>query len=447
MQLQAFPVYPLKSQQFRFTSPTTDVAGYALYAPDNAFLPFRVIKPADGRIFACVTVFDLLDQEITTIGKSGMNWKMFSDGNYDYVYYFGTPISGLNLPCGKYYLQIGSYYSEVFTVGSDINSLLKLTWRSGKPVGNLTYVPGWYQTAYLNNGIDQPEYPVDVAFQTNGLNQDIIQTGKVAKVYRIVTEPLPEFLTDALSLLPLHSEISVGSITGVQKVELRPSYLAHGLNLSSLEIKFTEEEIFTGGCNNDLFTEINADGAGNLPGSCGIQADTSAYWVDTPNYTCEKTNGQNTGYANQEQKDQNPDSPTYGQTRTVRIASNLCPVVVAVYKNTEIIDFITRNNCEYGYEGEQVLYTVPAGQFTSTVSQQEAQSQAQAYFDANKQAYANENGSCFISEWEPVYSKSGCFDNIMQKGNQRRAATSTEIKQYAREFDDDGNPCQNLNGL
>jgi hypothetical protein len=65
-----------------------------------------------------------------------------------------------------------------------------------------------------------------------------------------------------------------------------------------------------------------------------------------------------------------------------------------LYYNTEIAGSCTRDNCGSGYNGTSVSYTVPAGMFSSTVSQTDAQAQAQAYYEANCQANANANGQC-----------------------------------------------------
>ena len=54
----------------------------------------------------------------------------------------------------------------------------------------------------------------------------------------------------------------------------------------------------------------------------------------------------------------------------------------------------TRNNCGPGYAGSQVTYTVPANTHSSTISQADADSKAQADIIANGQNYANTNGTC-----------------------------------------------------
>ena len=54
----------------------------------------------------------------------------------------------------------------------------------------------------------------------------------------------------------------------------------------------------------------------------------------------------------------------------------------------------TKNNCPPNYTGSQVTYTVPANTYSSTISQQDADNQAQADVNANGQTYANTNGTC-----------------------------------------------------
>jgi YD repeat-containing protein len=70
-----------------------------------------------------------------------------------------------------------------------------------------------------------------------------------------------------------------------------------------------------------------------------------------------------------------------------------CPTEV-VYGSTAQSKIFTRQNCPTGYTPGTVTYTVPAGAYTSTISQQIADDKA--IFDMNEygQAYANANGSC-----------------------------------------------------
>ena len=57
----------------------------------------------------------------------------------------------------------------------------------------------------------------------------------------------------------------------------------------------------------------------------------------------------------------------------------------------------TKAGCATGYSGSQVTYTVPAGKYSSNISQADADQQAQADVTANGQNYANTNGTCIAN--------------------------------------------------
>jgi hypothetical protein len=64
------------------------------------------------------------------------------------------------------------------------------------------------------------------------------------------------------------------------------------------------------------------------------------------------------------------------------------------YFNTKVTTWATRNNCPSGYKGTRVYYYVLAKQYSSVISQADAQAKAQADATRNKQAYANLKGGC-----------------------------------------------------
>lgn len=73
-----------------------------------------------------------------------------------------------------------------------------------------------------------------------------------------------------------------------------------------------------------------------------------------------------------------------------------CP---ATYSSPAINELVVRNNCAAGYQGDTVTYTIPAGQFSSTISQQDADIQAEIYLLTNAQNYANANAGCAQVFW------------------------------------------------
>ncbi len=66
-----------------------------------------------------------------------------------------------------------------------------------------------------------------------------------------------------------------------------------------------------------------------------------------------------------------------------------------VYYNQQLSKSFIKNNCPPGYISTPVNYIVPAGKYTSKISQADADAQAQADINSNGQIYANTIGSCF----------------------------------------------------
>ncbi len=78
-------------------------------------------------------------------------------------------------------------------------------------------------------------------------------------------------------------------------------------------------------------------------------------------------------------------------------ANGTCTLIaVTTYYNVQMSATATKNDCGTGYTGSTVTYTVTAKKYSSTVSQADANAKASADLTANKQAYANANGTCTI---------------------------------------------------
>jgi YD repeat-containing protein len=116
--------------------------------------------------------------------------------------------------------------------------------------------------------------------------------------------------------------------------------------------------------------------------SSGYQGSTVTYSVDIGTYTSiiSKEDANNQALA-----DITANGQSYANTH------GTCSYI---YHNVEKSGIFTRNNCGSGYTGGQVAYTVPAGTYSSLVSQADADQKAQDDINANGQNYANTNGSC-----------------------------------------------------
>ncbi|WP_423149767.1 DUF5977 domain-containing protein, partial [Rubrolithibacter danxiaensis] len=80
-----------------------------------------------------------------------------------------------------------------------------------------------------------------------------------------------------------------------------------------------------------------------------------------------------------------------------QINANTNGTCTQLYYNVEKTASITKNNCSGGLSGSTVTYTVAASQYSSSISQEDADAKAQNDIDLNGQAYANTNGTCLTA--------------------------------------------------
>lgn len=83
-----------------------------------------------------------------------------------------------------------------------------------------------------------------------------------------------------------------------------------------------------------------------------------------------------------------------------------------IYGNEEVRGTFAKNDCPAGVSGGAATYVVPAGSYSSTISQDDADAQAWADVEENGQLYANANGVCnsyFYSDaLSASYTRNNC---------------------------------------
>ncbi|MBB6502757.1 DUF5977 domain-containing protein [Pedobacter cryoconitis] len=89
-----------------------------------------------------------------------------------------------------------------------------------------------------------------------------------------------------------------------------------------------------------------------------------------------------------------------------------CTPEAVIYKNVERSGMLTKNDCATG-TGTQVLYTIPAGKYSSTQSVEAANTLADAEFGTEGQKYANTNGSCTPSSVSTYFNITNKSNNIV----------------------------------
>lgn len=130
----------------------------------------------------------------------------------------------------------------------------------------------------------------------------------------------------------------------------------------------------------------------------------------------------NTGEQEIEQLDTNPASSSFGTRRWLPSGVNTtaCPIptpTTSQFRSALIAEVVYRDTCPATDLPDGVTYRLEIGFRTSGLSQADADAQARAYFDANKQAFANANDTCSPDPSQGTYScersPEGCWTGFV----------------------------------
>lgn len=332
-----------------------------LACPVDRFLPFVVTRPTTGQGLDCILVYSAVtDQLVTTVVPASVTIAVYTDAINDYYVYFGAAISGLNLPCGRYYLDVKGQVSEVFGVVDNLSAFLKIEWKNSADIAGLPYSLGFMQRLYLNAAIGQPSYPYREEGEKDGNGEFVPLNRSVAKTWQFDTQLVPEFLLDVLQSLTLHDTVTIGSLPAAIAIKAKVSYSTADNCANLAQIDFSEPAVLASTCAPPLtWLTVNTTGYIPKPWLCGGPATTTPFWEDT------------------------------GVVR--------CITTTQTYPSAAISQSITPSNCPAGSTAAPVPYTLAAGYYVSSVSQTDADTQALAYYNSTSQAYANTNGICKAS--------------------------------------------------
>lgn len=356
MNLLALPFYASRASQLHRSR--CREYGTQLVAPPNRFLPFLVAKPATGQGLDCVIVFNAdTDTIVTTILPASVAVSVYTDGTTDYYIYYGSLVTGLALACGRYFLDVKGYFSEVFTVVDNADSLLKIEWKNSADIAGLPYSLGFMQRLYLDAAVSTPSYPYREEGEKDGSGEFVALSRTLTKTWNFDTRLLPEFLLDVLQSLTLHDAVTIGAHPAVINLKGKVTASTADECASIAQIEFSDPPINASHCAPPL-TWLPVDTREYVPKPwlCSIVATSAPFW-------------ENTG--------------------TVR-----CVVTATSFTSVAITEMVTANNCPPNTTSQPVSYTLGAGFYVSPASQIDADTQARAYFDATKQAFANNNSIC-----------------------------------------------------
>lgn len=283
---------------------------------------FRITRDRTGTGISCLNVWNDDDTLYQSVSLGSINVESYTSETKDYIIYYGDAVTGLNLPCGRYYLEVDGWFSEPFYAVSSVSDSLRLEWYNTSDIGSFIYSTGYRNLLYLPDSIlVEPTYEYEEEAEENG-GLPNVSFKKLKKVYRFDTGEVPQYIVDSLHGIPLHNQITIGGHEA-QEVRVKEDWL-DGSCYANVEITFSDSVITTDACPEPVV--LTLVGNGSKTWLCGDDANTTDTWEDTGAVRCKS--GDLTGMTEKEQRDVNPNSPTYMQTRWVDSSVNLdlCPV-------------------------------------------------------------------------------------------------------------------------
>ena len=208
-----------------------------------------------------------------------------NDSLFDLAIYAGRP-HAVNMPLGMYYATMeiagNSYYSEIYTIVSDVTDYLRLSyWHRSQfdyPGGAFIYTnqlgeKEFEHVCYIPTDLGYPSYQLEQELNArSGIKYKLRQVSYKELRFRFIA---PEYLIDALRVIPLHHDCEVrykGVTYTVDDIIINPEWLEGGY-LANVEIVFRTDQVIV----------ENGDNIAPLPPSTQNQLWESPggdFWVD-----------------------------------------------------------------------------------------------------------------------------------------------------------------------
>lgn len=194
---------------------------WGLIAPDNSILPFQFVSPGSlGNVTSIVVKSLNSNKSIDLTGKLDIQVTNHTDDDnnaYSIVMHKGNSTISPKLSEGRHYIVLKqgtkTWYSEVFTVVSNISCYIKLEYWDNDNLyfkgGHIDYTSGFKFVCYLSTKIGKPSYPFEEEL-TERDGYKFIEKQISSKVYNM-TFNAPEFMCDALRLVRMCDNINITS--------------------------------------------------------------------------------------------------------------------------------------------------------------------------------------------------------------------------------------------
>ena len=222
-----FRFYDDKEKQNRYYDYVHgNITTWRLSTP-TTLLPAFQISIASGKVIGDVTVYLVdLDDSATDItayfDTTGSDATLYVQDftSFEYLIYNASKALETSIAKGTYYLKVDVssvlYYSEVFCV-VDTTGYLSVSYYNSSDVASIDYTnTGHEQYAnklLVKTGLTKPEYEYEEEGTENGDGVFLPTFMSTTKKYKFVFYA-PEYILDALSIIPMHDNVTVVTNSG-----------------------------------------------------------------------------------------------------------------------------------------------------------------------------------------------------------------------------------------
>lgn len=232
---------------------------YPIYVPQNMLVPFQIVRETRSNVtLNDVDLYKADGAWVTDITEqmqdAGLMIKRYASYGYDVILFPAiVPMNALN-DIGQYYIRVrdryAAYYSDVFTVVSNIDDYLKIQWYCEEDVyykgGVIHYTePKFINTLYLETQLGKPEYPfTEESEERDGLLFPIkMYTEKTYKFTALASEPM----CDCMRLIRMADYVQItdpyGNKYDADQFLCTPTWQTQG-DVASVECEFQTATIF-----------------------------------------------------------------------------------------------------------------------------------------------------------------------------------------------------------
>lgn len=258
-----FTFYTALNKQHRYRPQHSAMEPFGLPCPQTALLPFQ-IKTSITDHYGGPLYWKVLDidgspvLDITSKIATLIEVKESVNGDL-YFTYKGDPLVDVTLPKGFYYVVFTAdmaispgaplptnWYSEVIEI-QDVSEMVKVEWWNESDIDPLLYQTGFINRVYLKTYTEAMP-PSFVQEGDNNAEGEFVASFHRAVFKHKIEAFIPDYLQDAISMLPMHSNVEVsenGDKAEMTQIKITPNYGDNYMGTCRIEFEIGDKYIKT----------------------------------------------------------------------------------------------------------------------------------------------------------------------------------------------------------